>query len=102
MTVGENNPMKGKNDGNRRKGRKRLGIENGEETKHSGIEGKGEGGRGASWVGGAGALTVVTLAEAGGGGTKSAVQMKRKATRTRTTEEITGVWREKKRKLDSN
>lgn len=40
-------------------------------------------------MGGAGALTVVTLAEAGGGGTKSAVQMKRKATRTRTTEEIT-------------
>lgn len=51
MTVGENNPMKGKNDGNRRKGRKRLGIENGEETKHSGIEGKGEG-AGGSFLGG--------------------------------------------------
>lgn len=43
MTVGENNPMKGKNDGNRTKGRKRLRIENGKETKHSGIEGEGEG-----------------------------------------------------------
>lgn len=64
MTVRENTPKK-RRKRETEKRRKRWRIENGKETKHLGDRGRGRR-AGSPRVGGAGALTVVTLAVAGG------------------------------------